>query len=68
VKIMSFEVYETVLVLEDDPNEGIKKGDIGTIIMVYDTPNKAYEVEFVDEEGRVRYQGVYLSNQITKLK
>ncbi len=65
---MSFEVYETVLVLEDDPNEGIKKGDIGTIIMVYDTPNKAYEVEFVDEEGRVRYQGVYLSNQITKLK
>ena len=65
---MSFEVYETVKVLEDDPNEGIQKGDIGTIIMVYDIPNKAYEVEFVDEEGRVRYQGVYLSNQISKLK
>ncbi|MEZ0118558.1 UNVERIFIED_ORG: ATP-dependent exoDNAse (exonuclease V) alpha subunit [Heyndrickxia coagulans] len=65
---MRFEVYDTVIVLEDDPNEGIKKGDIGTIIMVYDTPNKAYEVEFVDEEGRVKYQGVFLSNQITKLK
>lgn len=64
---MSFDVYETVKVLEDDPNEGIKKGDIGTIIMVYDTPNNAYEVEFVDEEGRVKYQGVYLSNQIAKL-
>ncbi|KGR88904.1 DUF4926 domain-containing protein [Lysinibacillus odysseyi] len=64
---MSFDVYETVKVLEDDPHEGIKKGDIGTIIMVYDTPNNAYEVEFVDEEGRVKYQGVYLSNQIAKL-
>lgn len=27
---MSFDVYETVKVLEDDPNEGIKEGDIGT--------------------------------------
>ncbi|MEK5340602.1 DUF4926 domain-containing protein [Heyndrickxia coagulans] len=65
---MSFEVYDTVIVLEDDPNEGVKKGDIGTIIMVYDTPNKAYEVEFVDEKGRVKYQGVFLSNQIKKIK
>lgn len=65
---MDFEVYETVIVLEDEPNEGINKGDIGTIIMVFDTPNNAYEVEFVDEEGRVKYQGIYLSNQIAKLK
>lgn len=65
---MSFEVYESVKIKEDNPNKGTKKGDIGTIIMVYDTPNKAYEVEFVDEEGRVKYQGVYLSNQIDKLK
>ncbi|WP_079707595.1 DUF4926 domain-containing protein [Paraliobacillus ryukyuensis] len=65
---MSFEVYETVKVLEDDFSTGIEKGDIGTIIMVYDTPNEAYEVEFIDEEGRVKYQGVYLLNQITKLK
>ena len=65
---MNYEVYETVKVLEDEPKEGIKKGDIGTIIMIYDTPNEAYEVEFVDEEGRVKYQGVYLSNQIVKLK
>lgn len=36
--------------------------------MVYDTPNKAYEIESVDEEGRVKFQGVYHSNQIAKLK
>ncbi|MCA1032524.1 DUF4926 domain-containing protein [Bacillus timonensis] len=65
---MSFEENETVIILEDSPNEGIKKGDIGTIIMVYETPNKAYEVEFVDEEGSVKFQGVYHSNQIAKLK
>lgn len=65
---MSFEVNETVIILEDSPNEGIKKGDIGTIIMVYETPNKAYEVEFVDEEGSVKFLGVYHSNQIAKLK
>jgi hypothetical protein len=68
VEIMSFEVNETVIILEDSPNEGIKKGDIGTIIMVYDTPNEAYEVEFVNKEGCVKFQKVYHSNQIGKLK
>jgi hypothetical protein len=65
---MNFEVNETVIILEDNPQEGVEKGDIGTIIMVYEKPNKAYEVEFVDEEGQVKSQGVYHSNQMAKLK
>lgn len=64
---MNFEVNETVKVLEDNSKDGIKKGDIRTIIMVYETPNIAYEVEFVDEEGKVKFQGVYHETQITKL-
>ena len=36
--------------------------------MKNETPNKAYEVEFVDEEGKIKFQGVYYSNQIAKLK
>lgn len=65
---MSFELYEVVKILEDNPSEGVKRGDIGTIIMIYETPNKAYEVEIVDEKGRVKFQGVYHSNQIAKIK
>ncbi|MGN7117566.1 hypothetical protein [Lysinibacillus odysseyi] len=45
-----------------------REREVGTIIIIYDIHNKAYKVEFGDGEGMVKYQGVYLSNQISKLK
>lgn len=42
-----------VVVLDEDlPDEGLMKGAVGTIVMVFDTPTLGYLVEFCDEEGR----------------
>ena len=42
-----------VVVLDEDlPDEGLVKGAVGTIVMVFDTPTLGYLVEFCDEEGK----------------
>lgn len=43
---------DVVVLGEDLPNEGLVKGTVGTIVMVFDTPTQGYLVEFCDEEGR----------------
>lgn len=43
---------DVVVLNEDLPDEGLMKGAIGTIVMVFDTPTLGYLVEFCDEEGR----------------
>ena len=48
---MKFSEYDIVLVLKDYPENKIKKGDIGVIVMIYTIPNLAYEVEVSDENG-----------------
>jgi len=48
---MRFNEYDTVVLMKDYPNEGLKKGDIGAVVMMHTKPNEAYEVEFVGEGG-----------------
>lgn len=43
---------DVVVLGEDLPDEGLAKGTVGTIVMVFDTPTLGYLVEFCDEEGR----------------
>lgn len=43
---------DVVVLGEDLPNEGLVKGTVGTIVMVFDTPTLGYLVEFCDGEGR----------------
>ena len=40
---------ETVVLTEDLPEQGLKRGDIGTVVLVHDRPG--YEVEFVSLDG-----------------
>ncbi|MCL2644174.1 MAG: DUF4926 domain-containing protein [Betaproteobacteria bacterium] len=47
---MKFNELEAVRTLKDFPEEGVKRGDIGTIIMAFTLPNEAYEVEFVNSD------------------
>jgi len=51
---MRFNDLDCVKTLRDFPEEGIKKGDIGTVVMAFSTPNEAYEVEFVNRNGTTR--------------
>ena len=45
---------DVVRVKADHPSEGVKAGDLGAVICVFDSPSEAYDIEFVDENGRTR--------------
>lgn len=47
---MKFKELDTVRVLKDLSNE-IKQGSIGVVLMRFNSPQEAYEVEFVDGKG-----------------
>ena len=48
---MKFSEFDIVVLLKDYPNKDLRKGDEGTIVMVYTDPNEAYEVEFVNADN-----------------
>lgn len=41
---------DTVVLVKDQPDEGLVKGDMGAVVLVHDG-GKAYEVEFVTLTG-----------------
>lgn len=63
---MKFSECDTVILTNDYKNEGLKKGDVGAILMVYTEPNEAYEVEFIDSDGNIKAQIVLRPNEIEK--
>lgn len=52
VLMMKRAEFDVVILAEDLPEEGLAKGMIGTIVVVFENPTLAYLVEFCDEEGR----------------
>jgi len=42
---------DTVVLKRDLPDEGLRAGDLGAVVHLYDTAD-AYEVEFVRADGR----------------
>ncbi len=45
-------LHATVRLKIDVPEQGLLRGAVGVIVFVFDTPRRAYEVEFADAEGR----------------
>ncbi|NNC16735.1 DUF4926 domain-containing protein [Corallococcus exiguus] len=45
-------MHQSVLVIRDVPAQHVTKGMVGAVIEVFEFPKRAFEVEFVDEEGR----------------
>lgn len=43
-------LYDVVEIVEDLPDEGLRAGQVGTVVDVYEDP-PAFEVEFEDEDG-----------------
>ena len=44
-------LFDVVKLTEDFPHEGLQKGQMGTIVTLFETPEVAYEVEFANEQG-----------------
>ena len=49
---MSFQELETVVLDRDLPEHGLRRGDLGAIVQVYEPDH--YEVEFVTAAGRTQ--------------
>ncbi len=43
--------FDCVALLEDLPDENLRRGQVGTIVEIYNS-GEAFEVEFVDRDGR----------------
>lgn len=55
--------YDLVVLEQDVPNSRLKKGDVGTIITIYNK-GQAYEVEFVTLKGEPIAVETLLQHQI----
>ena len=60
---MKFKEYDTVKILRDC-DEGIKKGEIGVIVIVFEKPEEAYEVEVLEIDGKTKAQCTLLPNDL----
>ena len=63
---MKFREFDTVRVTSDE-NKEVKKGEIGTVLMGFETPEEAYEVEFLDEKGMPRVQCTLLPHELERV-
>ena len=64
---MKFKEYDTVRIMKDC-EEGVKKGEIGAVLMVFEKPREAYEVEILDEEGNPKIQCTLLPDELKLVK
>ena len=58
-------LYDVVALVEDLPNAGLKRGQVGTIIEMWDT--SVYEVEFADTDGVTYAQAALRADQLMTL-
>ena len=45
------EEHQTVVLISDNTENGLKRGDIGAVVHIYEE-QKAYEVEFISGDGK----------------
>ena len=62
---MKIQEHDIVKVITEQ-NTQINKGAVGTVIIAFKEPQEAYEVEFLDEEGRTKVQVTLLPQEIEK--
>ena len=46
------DLHATVRLTEDLPEQNLRRGAVGVVVAIFDTPTRAYEVEFADAQGR----------------
>lgn len=59
------ELLDTVALLEDLPERGLDRGEVGTVVELL--APEIFEVEFSDDEGQTYAQFALQSNQIIAL-
>lgn len=62
---MTIKLYDMVALLEDLPAEGLKRGQVGTIVEEWEAG--VYEVEFADTNGVTYAMVALLADQLMTL-
>ncbi|MEV4758008.1 DUF4926 domain-containing protein [Micromonospora sp. NPDC049559] len=60
-------LFDMVALTVGLPDEGLPAGSVGTIVHVFDQPRRAYEVEFVDEDGETIATAAVRPEQLRQL-
>lgn len=55
LKTRKAQEHDVVELTEDLPKYGLKRGERGAVIVTFDDPSEAYDLEFVDESGESRF-------------
>jgi hypothetical protein len=62
-------LLDIVELIEDLPEYAIRRGERGTVVEVFDNPEEAYILEFVDDEGTSSRLAYWVKpHQITLVK
>jgi hypothetical protein len=61
--VPEIKLLDVVALKRDRPDYNLKQGETGTVVHVY-TPD-VFEVEFSDEQGRVRLSEAFLAEDLT---
>lgn len=65
--MQKIKLFDSVALLEDLPEENLWRGQVGAVVEVYDD-GKAFEVEFVDKDGRTYGLLALRANQLMLLR
>lgn len=65
---MSYSIFDTIVLIQDMPEEGLTSGMVGVIVDIYNEPVEAYEVEFCDSNGKTIALLALLPGQINIAK
>lgn len=60
-------IYDRVVLTVNLPKSNLKKGDVGTIVMIHEK-GKGFEVEFFALDGSTISIETVLANQVRKVK
>ena len=57
-------LFDLVLLKEDLPDEGLRKGAVGSVVALFDTPEVAFEVEFANDRGETLCEVALRASQV----
>jgi hypothetical protein len=60
----SFELLQAVYARRARPELGVRRGECGTVVEVFERPRRAYYVEFVGEDGATRAEGAFTAEEL----
>lgn len=59
------ELLQVVYARQARPDLGVRRGECGTVVEVFDEPRRAYYVEFVGDDGTTRAEGAFIPDELS---